>query len=253
MKKYGKMMALVLAACLSTAVLGSCTSTETPSEDVLESSAALVEVEPETLTVEEAEQLVKERLPLDFENTYTLSVNEEKLEWNGREYCQLLISDEQITLETSVLVDLENRQIFTYYPDGSAYAPEDDPVCKSLAEKSGEETESSSTSGSSGNETGGETAESGLEWKGTYQNDSGIILAIEPQDPNSFEFTLTSPDGVGLETQIARSEGSGSAVSTSTEGLTVTFTQKGNAILIQTEGTLPEGFSPDGEYNPIEG
>lgn len=239
-------MAVGIALCLCTGMLASCTQNDEPQEESSVSSA-VTEKEDE-FSSEEAMELVKERLPLDFEKIYTLSVNSEDLEWNGRHYYHFLISDEMVTMETSVLVDQENQQIFTYYPDGSAYAPEDDPFCKA-AEESSQSTENSQTE-SGGSETS--NVESPMEWKGTYQNEAGIILSIEPQDTTSFEFTLLDSSGAGVEHQVARSDGNGTAVSYSSAEYTVTFTQQQGKIIIETDGNMPDGFDPDGEYSPIE-
>lgn len=241
MTKHTAGLAVLLAA-LAAAALVSCANGNDNESSISSEPESSVVLE-EGFSLEKAEELVRETLPLDFENTYTLSVNDENREWNGRSYYHFLISDEMVTLETSVLVDQENQQIFTYYPDGSAYAPEDDPICKAAQNPDGSETSENS---------GQEQAEQTVEWKGSYQNSSGITLSIEPQDTTSFEFSLLDENGTGLEQQIARviSE-DGTAQSTSTDRLTVTFTQKDGVVTIETEGTLPDGFSPDGEYLPI--
>ena len=240
MMKHTAGLAVLLAA-LTAAALVSCTNGNNNESSISSEPESSIVLE-EDFTVEQAEELVRETLPLDFANTYTLSVNDENREWNGRSYYHFLISDEMVTLETSVLVDRENKQIFTYYPDGSAYAPEDDPICKAA-----ENSENSESTNSDEQQTGQQ-----VEWKGSYQNDSGITLTIEPQDTNSFEFSLLDENGTGLEQQIARviSE-DGTAQSTSTDRLTVTITQKDGVVTIETEGTLPDGFSPDGNYLPI--
>ena len=139
-----KMLAALLAVSCAGAVAltacngdtqGSSSSAESSLESSAESSAeessqAASEPSeaPQTLTVEQAEQLVRDSLPIDFEGL-TISLNDDSRSWNGRTYYHFLLDNDQVTLETSVMVDQENGQVFTYYPDGSAYAPDDDPFC----------------------------------------------------------------------------------------------------------------------------
>lgn len=239
MKWFPKMTAGILALCALCALTG-CQGQDLPaSSQVSEVSAESEPVlEAESLTEEKARALVTERLPLDFEGTYTLTLNDAAREWNGRTYFHFLIENEQITFETSVLVDEENGQIFTYYPDGSAYAPEDDPFCQA----GGAEEEQGQS----------ESDETVLSWAGSYVSESGVTLSIELQDTSSFEFTLVDPNGNGYEYQVARSTGSGTAESTTIEDATITFRKDGENILVEAEGSLPPGFAPDGTYAPAE-
>lgn len=241
MKWFPKMTAGILALCALCALTG-CEGQDLPaSSQVSEVSAESEPVlEAESLTEEKARALVTERLPLDFEGTYTLTLNDAAREWNGRTYFHFLIENEQITFETSVLVDEENGQIFTYYPDGSAYAPEDDPFCQA----GGAEEEQGQSEG--------ESDETVLSWAGSYVSESGVTLSIELQDTSSFEFTLVDPNGNGYEYQVARSTGSGTAESTTIEDATITFRKDGENILVEAEGSLPPGFAPDGTYAPAE-
>ncbi len=229
--------ALALAMLLP---LGGCEGQDLPaSSQVSEISESSAEPEPvqeaSALTEEDARALVLARLSLDFEETYTLTLNDPAREWNGRTYFHFLIEDEMIAYETSVMVDAENGQIFTYYPDGSAYAPEDDPFCSAAPEDPVE--------------TAGETV---LDWGGSYVSESGVLLSIELQDTTSFEFSLVDPNGNGYESQVARSAGEGVAASITIEELTITFRKEGENIRVETEGALPPGFAPDGLYLPAE-
>lgn len=234
-----KMLAALLAVSCAGAVAltacngdtqGSSSSAESSLESSAESSAeessqAASEPSeaPQTLTVEQAEQLVRDSLPIDFEGL-TISLNDDSRSWNGRTYYHFLLDNDQVTLETSVMVDQENGQVFTYYPDGSAYAPEDDPFCKTYGKE--------------------------VSWAGTYVSESGVTLSLEPIDSNSFEFTFTGENG-SLEQQLAQVNGA-QAESTSIEGAAVRFSQENGVITVTTEGPLPGTISVDGTYSPAE-
>lgn len=239
MKYYPKLTACALALAMLLPLAG-CEGQDLPASSQVSDASAGSEpvLEATSLTEEEARALVLERLPLDFEEAYTLTLNDAAREWNGRTYFHFLIENEQITFETSVMVDAENGQIFTYYPDGSAYAPEDDPFCQA--------------GGAQQEQSGEESSETTLAWSGSYVSESGVLLSIEPQDTTSFEFSLVDPNGNGYESQVARSTGDGVAESVTIEGLTITFRQDGENILIEAEGALPPGFAPDGTYSPAE-
>lgn len=193
-------------------------SIESSIEESSESSA-----EPQELTVEKAEQLVKDTLPLDFEGI-TISLNDDNRSWNGRTYYHFLLDTDEVTLETSVLVDKENSQVFTYYPDGSAYAPTDDPFCKSYGQD--------------------------VSWAGIYTSAEGVTLSLEPIDSGSFEFTFTGADG-SLEQQLAQVNGA-QADSTSLQGATVHFVQENDVITVTVDGPLPGTLSVAGIYSPAE-
>lgn len=193
-------------------------SVESSAEENSESSA-----EAKELTAEQAEQLVKDSLPLDFEGI-TISLNDDNRSWNGRTYYHFLLDTDQVTLETSVLVDKENSQVFTYYPDGSAYAPADDPFCKSYGQE--------------------------VNWAGTYVSEEGVTLSLEPIDSGSFEFTFTGSDG-SLEQQLAQANGT-QADSTSIQGATVHFVQENGVITVTVDGPLPGTLSVAGTYSLAE-
>ena len=193
-------------------------SVESSAEENSESSA-----EAKELTAEQAEQLVKDSLPLDFEGI-TISLNDDNRSWNGRTYYHFLLDTDQVTLETSVLVDKENSQVFTYYPDGSAYAPVDDPFCKSYGQE--------------------------VNWAGTYVSEEGVTLSLEPIDSGSFEFTFTGSDG-SLEQQLAQTNGT-QADSTSIQGATVHFVQENGVITVTVDGPLPGTLSVAGTYSLAE-
>lgn len=198
-------------------------SVESSTEESSAQEASETSDEAQELTVEKAEQLVKDTLPLDFEGI-TISLNDDNRSWNGRTYYHFLLDTDQVTLETSVLVDKENGQVFTYYPDGSAYAPTDDPFCKSYGKE--------------------------VSWAGTYISGEGVTLSLEPIDNNSFEFTFTGSDG-SLEQQLAQVNGA-QADSTSIQGATVHFSQENGVITVTVDGPLPGTLSVAGTYSLAE-
>ena len=183
-----------------------------------ESSRTALALEPE-----EAEQLVQDSLPIDFDGI-TVSLNETDYTWNGRIYYHFLLDTDQVTLETSVLVDQQNGQVFTYYPDGSAYAPADDPFCKSYGKDAS--------------------------WTGSYVSETGVTLTLEPIDSSSFEFTFAGAEG-SLEQQLARADGA-QAESTSLDGAVIRFSQSDGVITVTVEGPLPGTLAVEGTYSPAE-
>lgn len=235
-----KIFAILLAVLCAAFALTGCNSggsgessaeesvTEVSSEPVSEPSSEAQsdpsgEPETEALTEESAEQLVQDSLPIDFDGI-TVSLNETDYTWNGRIYYHFLLDTDQVTLETSVLVDQQNGQVFTYYPDGSAYAPADDPFCKSYGKDAS--------------------------WTGSYVSETGVTLTLEPIDSSSFEFTFAGAEG-SLEQQLARADGA-QAESTSLDGAVIRFSQSDGVITVTVEGPLPGTLAVEGTYSPAE-
>ena len=192
--------------------------------------------EPESsqseLTQDEAEALVRAVLPEDFEQKYTLNLNDENCGWNGRSYYHFLLDTKEYTLETSFLVDKETCQVFTYYPDGAAYAPKDDPFFTSSESKALPDWTS---------------------WSGSFVNASGVTLSLEKIDSTSFEFTLEG-NGASLKSQIARILSDVStAQSASLEKSEIFFQWEGSALRMTIEGEIPEGLEADSVFSPDNG
>ena len=232
----GAMALLVLAACSNTSRDGQLSSSPesqpaaSQAEDLpLESSGG--EKSQAELTQEEAEALVRAVLPADFDEEYTLTLNDANRGWNGRSYYHFLLDTEQYTLETSFLVDKETRQVFSYYPDGAAYAPEDDPFFTSSESKDLPDWTS---------------------WSGSFVNADGVVLSLEKIDSTSFEFTLEG-NGADLKNQIARIlADTSTAQSTSLEKSEFFFQWEGATLRVTIEGEIPDGLEADSVSSPAQ-
>ena len=171
------------------------------------------------LSQEEAEALARERVPVDFENGYTLSAGEEALEEDGKQYYQFTVTggDEDFT----VLVDQQDGSVLTRHPDGNTYVVEEDPAFQLTPSQ----------------------------WGGIYATETGSVLTIELMDNNSFEFTLTAGDDI-LESETGRivAGSTSQAEFTGADGLRLRFSHNGESIRVIAEDSA--GGAYEGVYYP---
>ena len=221
---------LSLAALLLVAALSACggnpsSQPEESSEPSSIESSSLPEsseessVPEETISAEEAEDLARERAPVDFDNGYTLSPEAEDLEEDGKRYYQFTVTggEEDFT----VLVDQQDGSVLTRYPDGNTYTVEEDPTFQLTPSQ----------------------------WGGIYATDNGNILSIELMDNNSFEFTLTAGnDTLEAETGRIVSGNSSQAEYTGADGLRLRFSHDGESIQVIAEDSAGGAF--EGTYHP---
>ena len=178
--------------------------------------------EPDTLKLTETDalQLVNEKLDME---KYTTEVINTSLQANGSEYIVVLVSDDMISYEPALAVDVYSGEILCYYPD-ETFAPFSEFPLAGENEKE-------------------------VTWNGVYQkaDDTGdMLLEIMMSDPTSFEFTITYQQNQTF-TAVARIE-TGTAVYEDENGYGITFyPQDGNMNLVES-GENPKGTSFAGLY-----
>jgi len=173
----------------------------------------------ETLTIDEksAEQLVSERL-----DTTKYSVQKDSdISVDGKDYYIFKILEGETPLSMGVAVEKISGELYAYKED------------KTLAPYSEFTLYDASTDAT-------------VSWEGTYKSENAS-LEMSPADANSFEFTLTSPDGSKTITGVAQASGKEAAYEEE-GGYKITFTNDGDTITVTENGTSMVGVEFKGTY-----
>lgn len=78
----------------------------------------------------EAVNVVKNMIRMDY-SKYKIDLINKNLEYNGSEYYQFLISNNEASIEPSIIVSKNDGAILCYYPDNTVTEVDQDGVFKS--------------------------------------------------------------------------------------------------------------------------
>jgi len=126
-----KMIALVLGILMTAAIFTGCVRAATKQN--IDTSAGLA-VQPvksvQNIDRTQAMSVVKHMIHLDY-SKYKIDLINDDLKYKGQQYFQFLISDENASIEPSIIVSKDNGEIYCYYPDKTTTEVYQDQVFKS--------------------------------------------------------------------------------------------------------------------------
>lgn len=130
MKK--KLILAILPILILAAFITACSHTATArSIDKPVSSQPVQDVKAvQNIDSTEALNVVRHMINLDY-TKYKIDLINDNLEYKGQQYYQFLISDQEVSIEPSIIVSKDDGEIYCYYPDKTVTEVYQDGVFKS--------------------------------------------------------------------------------------------------------------------------